>query len=361
MQPRLRLRRLGPADKEGRLLCSDAALLHVGLGRGLLFVAHGLLHGVESVTRQRDDDAAVELERGLRIEQEDGHHDRQGLNENVRRGEGERRVVLEHEVLHVGADTAHHGNDHNEQPGGRLIVFVPLVESADLAVEEGPREKDWNHSKLEPEEERNHTHLGANLLDHAVSGDHLDRRSNSGDAHEHRAEEVVVSRARAKANEDRAKDERGEAQVGHLRVGLLQNKALVRHDNGRDGGLDGHLEGNTDQVERPVCEAHVEGREEGDLGEPAEVVHREHSELGLASHEDKGASDHGREAREEREGDRVVERVAAEAHLGKESLSDHRASVHEHRSAREERLAHHVDGCHGLGHGAGQRVGTGER
>mmetsp|Transcript_27449 Transcript_27449/g.74566 ORF Transcript_27449/g.74566 Transcript_27449/m.74566 type:complete len:267 (-) Transcript_27449:17-817(-) len=210
-------------------------------------------------------------------------------------------------------------------------------------------------------ERENDNRVYTDLLDHAVSGDHLDRRSNSGDAHEHRAEEVVVSRARAKANEDRAKDERGEAQVGHLRVGLLQNKALVRHDNGRDGGLDGHLEGNTDQVERPVCEAHVEGREEGDLGEPAEVVHREHSELGLASHEDKGASDHGREAREEREGDRVVERVAAEAHLGKESLSDHRASVHEHRSAREERLAHHVDGCHGLGHGAGQRVGTGER
>ena len=61
------------------------------------------------------------------------------LNENVRRGEGERRVVLEHEVLHVGADTAHHGNDHNEQPGGRLIVFVPLVESA---------EREWKAKRM---------------------------------------------------------------------------------------------------------------------------------------------------------------------------------------------------------------------
>ena len=61
------------------------------------------------------------------------------LDQNVGRGEGQRRIVLEHEVLHVSADTAHNSNDEDEDPGGRLVVLVPLVKSAGNAKRRGTR------------------------------------------------------------------------------------------------------------------------------------------------------------------------------------------------------------------------------
>ena len=53
MQPRLRLRRLGPADKEGRLLCSDAkdsvAVREGEAGRGECAEGGGMVEVVAAV------------------------------------------------------------------------------------------------------------------------------------------------------------------------------------------------------------------------------------------------------------------------------------------------------------------------
>ena len=57
------------------------------------------------------------------------------LDQNIGRGEGKRRVVFENKILHVGADTAHHSDDEDENPCSWLVVLVPRGQITGTEVE----------------------------------------------------------------------------------------------------------------------------------------------------------------------------------------------------------------------------------
>mmetsp|Transcript_3023 Transcript_3023/g.6111 ORF Transcript_3023/g.6111 Transcript_3023/m.6111 type:complete len:1089 (+) Transcript_3023:638-3904(+) len=203
-------------DERGLLRGRARGALVLGESDGLIRLEHrggllGLGVGLELGDREeceaahRHHGADHQKESDFRVEEEDREHDGRHLDQHAGRGQRDRIRVAQHHGGSERAQAAEERHRADDCPVAVVVDEAVVTHRPEFAVDHRPGAKDHQGRELEPEKERDHTHVLTHHLDGLVQLDRLDGGGGHGNHHPDRSGEREVDHVGTEGSNDRAR------------------------------------------------------------------------------------------------------------------------------------------------------------